>query len=321
MFRSLLIYLLILISFPSFCQEKTFTAYTQKLEKANVQFDMAAIPAGGFMMGSAPGEPGRRKDEGPVHKVKISAFWMSTLEIPWEIYELFVYKDYDPTSSRQGVDAVTRPTKPYLDMTFGMGKKGFPAIAMTQYNALQFCKWLYSRTGIFYRLPTEAEWEYACRAGTSTAYYFGSDTSELDNYAWFAGNSNGKTMPVGSKKPNKWGLYDMHGNVAEWTFDQYVPDFYEQLKATTSSDPVAIPKKLYPHTLRGGSFADEPADLRSAARRGSDPEWKRIDPQIPKSNWWFPEAPFIGIRIARPLQTPTDEEIVKYYNQKPIADY
>jgi hypothetical protein len=113
----------------------------------------------------------------------------------------------------------------------------------------------------------------------------------------------------------------MHGNVAEWTFDQYVPDFYEQLKATTPSDPVAIPKKLYPHTLRGGSFADEPADLRSAARRGSDPEWKRIDPQIPKSNWWFPEAPFIGIRIARPLQTPTDEEIEKYYNQKPIADY
>jgi formylglycine-generating enzyme required for sulfatase activity len=313
--------LLLLAHFPSKGQQDTFSAYTQRLEKANVQIKMVPVPAGEFLMGSPDKERGRKTDEGPLHQVKISAFWMSAHEIPWEIYELFVYKDYDPTDSITGVDAVTRPTKPYLDMTFGMGKKSFPAIAMTQYNALKFCKWLYSRTGIFYRLPTEAEWEYACRAGSSTAYYFGNDTSQLKEYAWFAGNSNGKTMPIGLKKPNAWGLYDMHGNVAEWTADQYIADQYTKLKGAASNDPVALPTKLYPHVLRGGSFQDVHADLRSAARKASDPEWKRIDPQIPKSNWWFPEAPFIGIRVVRPYHTPSLQEIEDYYNQKPIADY
>jgi len=300
-------------------QEKKTSHYTQNIPGVIVKFDMIAIPGGEFKMGSEPEEAGHIKDEGPLHSINISPFWISSHEITWDIYELFVYKDFDQTKNL-GVDAISRPSKPYLDMTFGMGKEGHPAIGMTQYNALQFCKWLYTRTGVFYRLPTEAEWEYACRAGTQTAFSFGNDTTTLADYAWFKTNSLEKTHAIGRKKPNQWGLYDMHGNVAEWTLDQYIPDYYSQ-STDKAQDPFAKSETLYPHSVRGGSFQDDAPSLRSAARHSSDPAWKRIDPQIPKSNWWLPEAPFVGIRLVRPLVTPSKEEIDIFYNQKPIEDY
>lgn len=308
------------ISVLAIAQQNKIEAYTQSIPGVGVKFEMKAIPGGAFQMGSPSTEPGHKGDEGPVHPVQVSPFWMSAHEITWDIYELFVYQDYDQTKSL-GVDAITRPSKPYLDMTFGMGKEGYPAVGMTQFNALQFCKWLYSRTGIFYRLPTEAEWEYACRAGSSNPYSFGNDTTRLNDFAWSKSNSMDKTQPVGSKKPNQWGLYDMHGNVAEWTLDQYNPGFYSQNSSKTTNNPLARAEKLYPHSVRGGSFGDNALSLRSAARRGSDPDWKRIDPQIPKSNWWFPEAPFVGIRLVRPVTPPSKEEIETFYNQQPIADF
>jgi len=308
-----------------FAQQNDTNSYTQKIEGTGLQFDMVAIPGGEFKMGSTPVEAGRNTDEDPQHVVKIDPFWMGKYEMIWDVFELYVYKNFELTKSNgevsPQVDAVTRPTKPYLDMTFGMGKEGYPAVGMTQYNAIQFCKWLYMRTGVFYRLPTEAEWEYACRAGTATTYSFGDDILQLDEYAWFVANSKEKTHPAGTKKPNAWGLYDMHGNVAEWTIDQYLPDYYIQFKSNAADNPLAKPDKLYPHSIRGGSYEDAPADLRSASRKGSNPNWKRIDPQIPKSNWWFPEAPFVGIRVVRPLNPPTKEEMEVYYHQKPIADY
>ena len=300
-------------------QVKNNTSYIQSIPGVSVKFGMVAIPGGEFKMGSSANEPGHKNDEGPLHSVKISPFWMSTHEMTWDLYELFVYQDYDETTSLN-VDAITRPSKPYLDMTFGMGKEGHPAVGMTQFNALQFCKWLYTRTGIFYRLPTEAEWEYACRSGSQTSYYFGNDTAKLSDYAWLKSNSFEKTHTVGNKKPNQWGLYDMHGNVAEWTLDQYVADYYSKIR-DKAIDPLAKAESLYPHVVRGGSFEDDASALRSAARRGSDPDWKRIDPQIPKSNWWFPEAPFVGIRLVRPLVPPSKDEIDIFYNQKPIADF
>jgi formylglycine-generating enzyme required for sulfatase activity len=124
---------------------------------------------------------------------------------------------------------------------------------------------------------------------------------------------------VGLKKPNAWGLYDMHGNVAEWTYDQYNANFYAT--SVNSTNPVAFPNQLYPLVIRGGSYEDDAKYLRSAARMFSDPAWKQIDPQIPKSNWWFPDAPFIGIRLVRPAVTPTKEDIEKYYNKAPIKDF
>ncbi len=303
-----------------FAQEK-FEPYRQQIEGTSLNFDMQAIPGGEFRMGSNRGNP----DERPVHPVKVDPFWMGIHEVTWNLYEPFVYKDFERAQGGgeipPEVDAVTRPTKPYLDMTFGMGKDGHPALAMTQYNAIQFCKWLYVRTGVFYRLPTEAEWEYACRSGSATEYSFGDDASELDEYAWYANNSGGNTHKVGQKKPNAWGLYDMHGNVAEWTYDQYIQDFYQQFENTIADNPVASPDKLYPHTVRGGSFEDEAKEVRSASRLPSDPVWKQLDPQIPKSNWWFPEAPFIGIRLVRPLHPPSEAEIMAYYDKAPIEDY
>ncbi|MES2651804.1 MAG: SUMF1/EgtB/PvdO family nonheme iron enzyme [Bacteroidota bacterium] len=298
-----------------------FNNYTQKIEGTALSYDMQPITGGSFLMGSKTGNP----DEQPVHKVKLDPFWMSKMEITWDVFELFLYKDYEVSQSTKpvspAVDAVTRPTKPYLDMTFGMGKENYPALAMTQYNAIQFCKWLYVRTGVFYRLPTEAEWEYACRAGAASDFHFGNDKKALAEYAWYNKNSDKKTHPVGQKKPNAWGLYDMHGNVAEWTYDQYLPNFYAASGTTEIKNPVAIPDKLYPLVVRGGAYDDDAKDLRASAREVSDPAWKQIDPQIPKSNWWFPEAPFIGIRLVRPLNTPKKEEIEAYYNKAPIKDY
>ena len=304
-------------------QEK-LEPYTQTVTGLNLAFSMQAIPGGTFLMGSNNSD---KADEKPVHKVKIDPFWMSTHEVTWDLYEPFVYKDVEESKSNDGsieqqVDALTRPTKPYLDMTFGMGKEGHPAIGMTHYSAIQFCKWLYTRTGVFYRLPTEAEWEYACRAGSTSVYHFGDDKKAVTDYAWFAENSDEQTALVGQKKPNAWGLYDMLGNVAEWTYDQYQEDFYQQFdKANIAHNPVAVPTKLYPHVVRGGSYRSDVDELRSAARMASDPEWKQLDPQIPKSNWWFPDAPFVGLRLVRPLKQPSVGEIMNYYNQEPIKDF
>lgn len=299
------------------------TKYVQEIEGTTLSFSMEAIPAGVFSMGD---NKSSKADEKPAHDVEIAAFWMGTYEVTWDLFQSFLYKDYEQSKQSTGtvpsdVDAVTRPTKPYLDMTFGFGKEGFPALAMTHYNAIQFCKWLYVRTGVFYRLPTEAEWEYACRAGSKDTYFFGNDITKLNDYAWYESNSDQKTNVVGQKKPNPFGLYDILGNVAEWTYDQYHADYYKQFEGKKTKNPVAIPTELYPHSVRGGSFASPANELRSAARGASDPIWKQLDPQMPKSNWWFPEAPFIGLRLVRPLNVPSKEEILAYYDQAPIEDF
>lgn len=282
---------------------------------------MVAIPSGIFTMGSLQGPT----DEEPAHPVHLDAFWMSAHEITWELYELFLYKDFEARNLNSelppDLDAMTRPTRPYIDMTFGMGKINKPALGMTQYNAIQFCKWLYLKTGEFYRLPTEAEWEYACRAGSTSDYGFGDQEELLGEYAWFAANSDGKSQLIGTLKPNAWGLYDMHGNVAEWTYDQYDAEYYKRHQTVPVRNPVNPPIRLYPISVRGGSYLDHPAQLRSAARMASDPYWKQLDPQIPKSNWWFTDAPFVGIRLVRPVNPPSQGEIMDYYDKKPISDY
>jgi formylglycine-generating enzyme required for sulfatase activity len=204
-------------------------------------------------------------------------------------------------------------------MTFAMGKRGYPAICMTQHSARTFCKWLSAKTGRYYRLPTEAEWEYACRAGTSTAYHFGDDPSQLEEYAWYYDNSDEKYHRVGQKEPNPWGLHDMHGNVSEWVLDQYIPDFYSQHAGEVVKDPLAIPTKLYPRVVRGGSWDSDPEALRSAARQGSDESWSQQDPQSPKSIWYHTDALGVGFRIVRPLVEPSEEEkAAKWENTLPV---
>jgi formylglycine-generating enzyme required for sulfatase activity len=177
-----------------------------------------------------------------------------------------------------------------------------------------YCDWLSAKTGHYYRLPTEAEWEYACRAGTTGAYSFGDNPSKIDDYAWYYGNSEEIYHKVAKKKPNPWGLYDMHGNVAEWVLDRYDPKFYEQAPRDKAAIfPLCLPKGAeYPRVVRGGSWSDDPEALRSAAREHSTPDWKIQDPQLPQSIWYLTDADFVGFRVIRPLNPPSKEEIQKY---------
>nr|WP_245802759.1 SUMF1/EgtB/PvdO family nonheme iron enzyme [Cyclobacterium lianum] len=298
----------------------SFDPYEEKIPGTGLSFQMVPIPEGSFKMGSESGDP----DEGPVHEVEIAPFWMASHEVTWDLFELFLDKGFEASISEgpldPKVDGLSRPSIPYLDMTFGMGKENKPAIAMTQYGAIQFCRWLYLKTGNFYRLPTEAEWEYAAKAGSESAYFFGDDPNQLDKYAWYAANSDGTTHKVGQKEPNPWGLYDILGNVNEWTQDHYQADAYENRKQI-AANPLITSEELYPKVIRGGSYESEAEMLRTSNRFASTAEWKRIDPQIPKSQWWFPEAPFLGMRVVRPLDPPAPEEIEAYYGTTPMEDY
>jgi formylglycine-generating enzyme required for sulfatase activity len=246
---------------------------------------------------------------------------MGKCEVTWNEFELFMYPTEEKRirSMKQVdaklnaiTDASSRPTQPYVEMSFGMGKDGFPAISMTQHSANKYCEWLSAKTGHFYRLPTEAEWEYAARAGTQTAYFWGDDASKVDEYCWWAENSEGKYQKVGKKKPNPWGLHDILGNVMEWTLDQYTPTAYA---SAAPKNPWTKATKPYPHVARGGAWDDDSADkLRVANRRFSDPDWKIQDPQFPKSIWYHTDAQFLGFRVVRPLEVPSAEEMQKYWN-------
>jgi len=295
-----------------------FEPYEQQIPGTEVSFEMTPIPGGTFMMGSPETEADRGEDEGPQRKVKIEPFYMGIHEVTFDEYEVFREKTLDkaPEGGEWDADAVTRPSPPYEDPTFGMGKYGYPAASMTQYAALSYCKWLTEKTGVFYRLPTEAEWEYACRAGSETAYYFGDSLEKLDEYAWYYDNSNDVYHQVGQKKPNAWGLYDMHGNVAEWTLDQYVADYFEAVLTADAENetPWRRPTALHPRTVKGGSYYDDPDRLRSAARIESSMNWKKRDPQIPKSFWWNTDSPFVGFRLVSPKQQPSPEEVAKFWS-------
>jgi len=309
--------------------EPEMKPYTNTIPGSTVKYVMVPIPGGEFTMGSPAGEKNRKADEGPQHKVKIEPFWMGQCEVTWNEFDLFAdrdvegeFKDAIPTDPAvdKVSDAVTRPSAPYVDMSFTMGKKGFPAIAMAHHAASKYCQWLSAKTGQFYRLPTEAEWEYACRAGTTTAYFFGDDVSKLGDYAWFEDNSDIKYQKVGKKKPNPWGLYDMYGNVAEWCLDQYAPDFYAQFKGKVATEPWNRATQPYPHVVRGGSWDEPVAACRSAARRGSEPDWNQTDPQLPKSIWWLTDAKWVGFRIIRPLKVPPPEQMLKCWTSSTKKD-
>lgn len=292
---------------------KEMKPYGELLEHTDVKIEMLPIPAGSFTMGSPESESDREDDEGPQRKIEIAPFWMSKCEITWDAYDAWgeeidkrrrMVLGLPKTPRDLVVDGISKPTEPYTDMSFGMGRGSFPAICMTQHAARTFCKWLSAKTGRYYRLPTEAEWEYACRAGTETAYSFGDDPEQLDQHAWFWDNSEEAYHPVGQKKPNPWGLHDMHGNVSEWVLDQYTE--YSTIKDTRN--PLAIPTKLYPRVVRGGGWDDDPETLRSAARIASEPEWKDQDPQEPRSIWYHTDALSVGFRVVRPLVEPSEQE-------------
>ncbi|MEM6687966.1 MAG: formylglycine-generating enzyme family protein [Planctomycetota bacterium] len=295
--------------------------YESIIPATGIAYEMVAIPGGSFLMGSPDDEELREETEGPQVEVTVSPFWMGKYEITWDQYEPFMINgvdrkkngiplDYDAKKASL-VDGVSQPTPPYTEMSFGMGQRGFPAISMTHHAANKFCQWLSVQTGHFYRLPTEAEWEYACRAGTTTPYSF--EQSTIEDRAWYYDTVEDGYIQVGQLPPNPFGLHDMHGNVMEWVADAFVPDYFDRIKQHPK-DPYVRPERLYPRSARGGGWDDDPEWLRSAARRGSNPEWKDQDPQLPRSLWYHTDAIWLGFRIVRPLKTPSAEVMNAYWN-------
>jgi formylglycine-generating enzyme required for sulfatase activity len=322
-------------------------AYKVTIPNTTFSYGMAPVPAGEFLMGSAnqasgtergaevpasgasrgsggsaPETSGTSKgaifprikpDEQPQHKVRVDAFWMQTHEVTWDSYLMFMFADQAMERKNPDalVDAQSRPTGPHLEMSFGRGNNGFPAISMTQHAANKYAQWLSAKTGEYYRLPTEAEWEYACRAGTTTAI----PPAQLGDYAWFAKNSalpgftDGTYHKIGTKKPNAWGLYDMLGNVMEWTLDQYAP-----YTAAPAENPWVKSTTPYPHAVRGGSWNDDEDRVGCTVRVPSNADWKKQDPQLPKSIWYMTDAQWLGFRLVRPARLPSAEEMYHAWN-------
>jgi formylglycine-generating enzyme len=315
---------------PGYTPQGYLVPYTMKIPGTDAEFEMVPVPGGVLRMGSPETEAGRKPQEGPTFEVEIAPYWIGKYEVTWSEYKAYMslystFKEFQFRSLRKVTDenrgdAITAPTELYEPtFTFEKGENPRqPAVTMTQYAAKQYTKWLSAITGQRYRLPTEAEWEYACRAGTRTAYSFGDDREPLGEYAWYYDNSDETTHPVGQKKPNPWGLYDMHGNVAEWVLDQLLESGYEQFagKKVSAAEAVVWPTILFPRVVRGGHWDDTADALRSAARLGSnDPEWKSADPNIPLSPWWFTSDPArgVGFRLVRPLERIPDELLAKVW--------
>ena len=306
-----------------------FANFTELIPGSTISFSMIAIPGGKFKLGSPENEPYRRPDEGPVKEVEISPFYMAEVEVTWDEFLVFYGQtggegrttDIKTAPVAGEVDAISGPTPPYgqPDQNWGMGNR--PAITMRYATAETYCKWLSLKTGKKYRLPTEAEWEYACRAGSQTPYFFegdpkkyskdrlmnkifGADTTNIDRYVIYSGNSMAKTQKPDAVKPNPFGLKNMLGNVAEFCADWYSPDAYSAL-----NDGVKDPKGPASGTervIRGGSFKSEPTEVRSAARDFTQDEtWMRTDPQIPKSIWWYSDCNMVGFRVVCELDETT----------------
>jgi formylglycine-generating enzyme required for sulfatase activity len=303
--------LLFFILFKTFGQSQVLAPYTQKINE-NIAIDMVPIPGGNYLIGSPITEKGRQKDEGPQLKVEITAFWIGATEITHDQFMAFRFEDKDLNPKP---DAISRPTAQYIDLTWGMGKEGgFPANSMQPYTAIAYCKWLWKKTGIFYRLPTEAEWEYAANAGKKSIYGDGITPQNIKNYAWFNFNSESKYHQVSKKLPNKWGLYDMVGNVAEWTMDMYSEKYFELLKAKPQGNNY-IKRDNYRayHTAKGGGFKSSINEMRLADRQPQTENWNKRDPQIPRSKWWLTDGDSIGFRIVRPMVQLSQSEIEQFF--------
>jgi formylglycine-generating enzyme required for sulfatase activity len=318
-----------------------FEEFSQSIEGTDKVIEMVPVPGGQFIMGS---------DEfGGSHEVELDSFWISKYEITWDLYSQFadasledlrrdLFKmfygvdiDADAISSptltdevlevlREAdipADVISTPSPSWGDLTRGMGTDGYPAVNVTHYAAYMFTKWLTVKTGNFYRLPTEAEWELACRGGIDGDGHPG----DVEQFAWHSGNSDRTYHHPGSKEPNSLGIHDMLGNVAEWTFDQYHDDYIHRLEGESAVNPWFRPDELYPRAVRGGSWMDTKEQASCFQRRGSDPNWKRDDPQLPKSLWWHTNAFNIGFRVVKPVNQPDTAEEMEEYWIEAVQDY
>jgi formylglycine-generating enzyme required for sulfatase activity len=279
-------------------------SYTQYIPGTSISIEMKWIPAGNLEVQTITGKV----------STTLEGFWMSKYEITYDQYRPFRVKTWDGNESDlrddYKVDGVTRPTPPYHDFTHGMGSTGgYPAVSMTQQAALRYCQWLYEKTGVFYRLPTDIEWEYACLGGKPVGNY------NPDKYAWHWENSDDEYHKVGQKSSNGFGLYDMLGNVSEYTVDQYFKNGYN-VAQTSYPHMVASPVRgKYGRSVRGGAYDDVPEDCNCRSSIPSNPAWQARDPQAPKSIWWNPDSPFVGFRIVRQEGSFSENEVKAYFDR------
>ena len=301
-----------------------FENYTEQIPGTVVSFDMIAIPGGTFKMGSPGNEKFRRSDEGPVRDVTISSFFMGKVEVTWDEFWAFHIQTAsegriapaiikERNRNAETPDAISGPTPPFGNPDQGWGGGARPAITMTHYSAEIYCKWLSETTGKKYRLPTEAEWEYAARGGTETPYFFagnpkkyteqsrwnkmfGADTSVINSFVIYRPNSGMRTQEPVRVKENPFGLKNMLGNVLEYCSDWYHPDAYSKTSESVSNPKG--PEEGTEHVVRGGNYTNDAADVRAAARyHTKTDEWLKTDPQQPKSIWWYSDIKGIGFRV------------------------
>ncbi|MEX0716156.1 MAG: formylglycine-generating enzyme family protein [Planctomycetaceae bacterium] len=304
--------------------------YAATIPGTDVKYEMVPVPGGTSLIGSPAAETGRHDDEAPRFTVRVEPFWIGKYEVTWAEYRCYmetldVFNDLAargvrPLAKPEDVDAVTTPSAVFRpQFTFANGDDPrLPAAMMSQFAARQYTKWLSGLSGAFHRLPSEAEWEYACRAGAETAFSF-DDAARFAEFGWCAANSDQTTHRVGLKKANAWGLHDMHGNVAEWVLDRYDPHAYRRFEGKTIAADAAIlwPTQLAPRVLRGGSYESEAVECRSAARLPSaDGDWQSRDPNFPHSPWWFSDETALGVgfRIIRPLVEPPVKERPRFWD-------
>ncbi len=300
----------------------SFANFTEHIPSTTVSFNMIAIKGGRFSMGSPENEPFRNADEGPVRTVEVSSFFMGEVEVSWNEFWTFFGLTMsegrtDPkiamANNSGNPDAISGPTPPFGNPDQGWGSGERPAITMSHYAAQTYCQWLSNVTGKKYRLPTEAEWEYACRAGTETPYFFegdpkrfsdgglrnrlfGADTTNINGFVVYSLNSGGKTKEPSFVRANPFGLKNMNGNVFEYCSDWYSPEAYT-LTESNVSDPEG-PELGTEHVIRGGNYASYAGEVRSASRAYTDNEaWLKTDCQQPKSIWWYSDMRGIGFRV------------------------
>jgi formylglycine-generating enzyme required for sulfatase activity len=298
-----------------------FSNFTEYIPGSSVSFEMVAIPGGTFRMGSPEDEPFRRENEGPAAHVTIGSFYMARVEVTWNEYLTFFKQtgaqgktaDAYLNASTADVDAISGPTPPWGAPDQGWGKGEMPAITMTHHAAEVYCQWLSKITGKKYRLPTEAEWEYAARGGTETPYFFegdprkyvnkgirnkllGVDTTVIHGFINYAMNSGARPVVPGMKGENPFGLVNMLGNVAEFCSDWYSEDAYSKYSGMVANP--GGPPSGEEHVVRGGSFLDGAENVRSASRETTrSVRWLKTDPQIPKSIWWYSDCIHVGFRV------------------------
>jgi len=303
--------------------------YTACIPGTDASFEMEPVPGGIWTISLPAAQDKRAPHTKRIAKLQVPPFWIGKHEVTWSEFRHYMdlhrtfralARQRKPQDPKVKPDAVTAPSDVY-DISFahqsGTNAR-LPAVTMTQFTAKQYTCWLSKLTTDQYRLPTAMEWEYACRAGKTTPFHFGSRHEQLDTYAWHFGNSHERAHIVGQKKPNAWGLHDMHGNVWEWVVDRYSPQPWEGITGTERDVIAAVrwPKSRASMTVCGGSWADFPREGRADSRlRSQDVQWKRQDPHLPRSPWWFTDSPAdtIGFRIVRSLTPLPDTQMHRFW--------